>query len=705
MLDPNVKSALSCASPMPNASLGVNSTVNTEEKACFRAWAEQLIAEKKKPPVDECATYEDVAPHAYVAKVKNLLTGEAPTQQELAAVQADPKALSQLIDTWMTGPTASKFDQKLLQFFNLAFQQTDATVETLDENWVTASGQWGRVADANNRVRDVLANNIVESFGRTALAIVKEGRPFTEVVTTRRFQMTTGMIAALSYNYDRRVNDKAGGGQSYKTLGTYIKTDDVVYVKNATIPLADSFNPNSPNWMRFAHPSMNACLTAATGNPYDNDVRNAWRAFTGTYWINTTRDAGIVNNPSKCRTDMRNHNGMLSLADFQDWRWVTVREPQGNEETTKFFKLSTYRGKNVFITDTPMVGFFSTPGFWATWQTNEDNQARVTINQTLIVAFGRSFDGEDNLVPASTGGLLDAQHAAPGSECWACHKTMDPMKQLIRQSLTYTGHLQLDTKVSGVSGVFAYYGVEKPGNGIGDLGKFISEHPDFAPAWVQKLCSYANSQRCNAEDPLFKQIVANFVASNYDFRALIKELYSSPLITGAKCTPKTTADTPSVARRTHFCSTLKNRLGINDLCRMTYFGADQYGTLQTKVDRTVSMLPADGFARGAARLVTIRESNLFVSQTYESICMAAAEQLVDLSGSDYQSSNVDGSIKNLVEKLAGLPTNDPRHASMITILRDHFDEALKQPNINAKTAFQSTFMIACLSPSVTGVGF
>ena len=47
----------------------------------------------------------------------------------------------------------------------------------------------------------------------------------------------------------------------------------------------------------------------------------------------------------------------------------------------------------------PRVGFFTTPAFFGNWATNTSNQARVTINQTLIVALGRSFDDSNNTQP------------------------------------------------------------------------------------------------------------------------------------------------------------------------------------------------------------------------------------------------------------------------------------------------------------------
>src|SRR5690242_7692220 len=56
-------------------------------------------------------------PAVYVAKVKNLLTGLAATQQEIDTVAkaSDPRgALASLIDGWMKTP---QYDAKMLRFF------------------------------------------------------------------------------------------------------------------------------------------------------------------------------------------------------------------------------------------------------------------------------------------------------------------------------------------------------------------------------------------------------------------------------------------------------------------------------------------------------------------------------------------------------------------------------------------------------------
>ena len=54
------------------------------------------------------------------------------------------------------------------------------------------------------------------------------------------------------------------------------------------------------------------------------------------------------------------------------------------------------------------------------------------MNQTMIVALGKSFDDSNNTVPVSED-LLDREHAAPGTPCYGCHRTLDPMRQFFRR--------------------------------------------------------------------------------------------------------------------------------------------------------------------------------------------------------------------------------------------------------------------------------
>src|SRR5438445_13702238 len=111
---------------------------------------------------------------------------------------------------------------------------------------------------------------------------------------------------------------------------------------------------------------------------------------------------------------------------------VTVRQPSASETTTRIFDLPSFRAGADLVLRTPRVGFFTTPSFLAEWNTNDSNQARVTANQTLIVALGHGMTPQNATLPPSTN-AVDRDHAPVGSTCFACHQSLDPMRQYFRQ--------------------------------------------------------------------------------------------------------------------------------------------------------------------------------------------------------------------------------------------------------------------------------
>jgi len=99
-------------------------------------------------------------PSVYVAKVKNVLVGLPPTDDEVKAVVADPNALAGLIDGWMKLP---QYQTKMLRFFQLAFQQTQVDdVDFDDQTFPTR-------ANINRATSPLLVQNLTESFARTVL--------------------------------------------------------------------------------------------------------------------------------------------------------------------------------------------------------------------------------------------------------------------------------------------------------------------------------------------------------------------------------------------------------------------------------------------------------------------------------------------------------------------------------------------------------
>ena len=75
--------------------------------------------------------------------------------------------------------------------------------------------------------------------------------------------------------------------------------------------------------------------------------------------------------------------------DFSDWKMVTIRPPVRARPSRRSTTCPRCARRTSSCSTMPRVGFFSTPAFFANWQTNTSNQMRVTMNQTLIVGARR----------------------------------------------------------------------------------------------------------------------------------------------------------------------------------------------------------------------------------------------------------------------------------------------------------------------------
>jgi hypothetical protein len=638
-------------------------------------------------------------PTVYVAKVKNILVGLPPTDDEIAQVTADPSALGNLIDGWMAMP---EYQAKMMVFFELAFQQTQITAadftDMIPPNGLGVGGQI-----------PLLLQNLRESFARTALSSVMAGRPITDTFTTKELMMTPALMELYAFLDTRHVDDNAKITDAF-TAGfpTAHPTTTIEMVPDA-ITLAATLDPtNTTNYMHWSNPNVGKLTQYPDQTCNTNPITltaDAYSIHLLLYGTVPRHNVAKVFCPNLATTAY-----VMAPTDFTTWKMVTIRPPNAGEATTTFYDLPTLRSATELVVGTPHPGFFTTPAFGANWPTNTSNQMRVTINQTLIVATGTAIDGNDTTTMPTTTTGMDMVHTAPGSPCFGCHQVLDPTRAMLEKTYSYYYYPQSDTTLfpANAQFMFAFQNVVKPIANIDDFARTLASHPLVPTAWAQKLCYWVNSSACAADDPEFKRVVGVFGNSNLSWNALVRELLTSPIVTNTAMTRTTsvTGEIIAVSRRDHLCAALNNRLGLVDVC-----GLDaNVKRVPSTVAQIVSGLPSDGYGRGSPIPVLPNQPTLFYRAGLENICESVAAMVIDAKANPAQpnakawsSSQPDAAIADFVSTLMALTSNDPRTAPATGILRSHFDAAVKQ-GASASDALKSTFVTACLAPSSVGIG-
>lgn len=635
-------------------------------------------------------------PEVYVAKVKNLLVGQPPTADELAQVIASPDALAPLIDGWMATP---EYDQKMIVFFELAFQQTQINaadfVDIVPPNGLGAG-----------RAIPLLVQNVRESFARTVLELTKQGRPLTEAFTTHKLMMTPALMELYAFLDTRQIDDAAKISDAFAKANPGMKV--TMSTSAGPIPLADSVNPASPSFMHWYTPDL---PTLTYGDPTCNGIDpiqfnvNAQAVHALLYGEIPNHPGPSGNCPNRAGSQM---SEVVADTDFTAWKMITLRTPNAGEARTVFYDLPKLRKASELVLSTPRVGYFSTPAFAANWPTNASNQMRVTANQALIVATGTAVDGLDPTTPDTTPGL-DTDHAPANSACFTCHKQLDPTRAILSATYSWFYYPQTDPSLMREPGLFAFQNVVAPVRTIDDFAHQLASHPLVAQAWAQKLCYYVNSAPCEASDPAFTQILDAFTASGGSWTALVKALLASPITTHTAHTQtaQVQGQVVAVSRRDHLCAALNSRLGFVDICQLdSTFRNRPVSTIA----QIVSGMPSDGYGRGSTVPVLPNQPTLFYRAGLENVCAQAAAMTIDAAVAPDQpgarrwaSAQPDAAVADFVAIVMAMPAADPRAAQATAILTSHFQQAVAS-GAAAKDALRSTFVAACLSPSFIGIG-
>lgn len=665
--------------------------------------------------------FEALSAAASLRKVKNLLIGMPPTDADVAAVvKSGAAGMKTLVNSWMTdAATKSFFQAKMVGFFRNAFQQTGfIPTEDFKPQLLENGGfDFGPIGYRGDDAFARIVQNLQDSFALTAWQTVSEGKPLTDVLTTQRFMMTTALKSL--YLQIEMPNDQpySLSVQSAQKLAWKIE------YSTRDIPLTSTLDPNSPDYMVFSDlPPVTTTQNFLTPTCQGDGTVRSFSGYAQLFQrlLGFTPRYPFAASPTCWEHPSKPY---YTTSDLTDWQWVTIRALNSGEALIEPYDLPTLRTMTTLPLNLPRVGFFTTPAYLALWATNNSNQHRVTANQTLMVALGQSFTPDNLLVPLNPVGL-DSTHAVNGSQCYGCHKNLDPMRQFWGTQFDFNDRNDFLTatfagavanpRPTTKGGVFAFDNINQAGSDITGLGTILTQVVDqsdpnqsisrFAISMVQKLCYYANSSECVESDPEFRRVALAFANGTFSFQTLVAELFSSPLVTGASDT--TTFDTDgmtiSISRRDHLCAALSNRLGQSDICALAVPAPT---TAQASTLKIASSVAADAFSRGSQTPVTPSKATLFYRAASEMLCENVSALVVDAtSGGVYVSTDVTTAISGMVQNVMGYPPGDSHYASAVDILTRHYNAAKATSKTSATNALRATFALACQSPTSLIVG-
>lgn len=634
--------------------------------------------------------FEPLGPAAYGTKVKDFLTGLPLSADELTALQAGgPEALRPLLRAWRALP---EYRARLLRFFTEAFQQGQLEPDRLLDQ---LGGNVGTLA-ATERAR--LLQSLSESFARTALALVDEGRPWSETMTTRRFMLNVPLRVVLAYIDGAPFND--AGSRRTSWLVDAHPGFTARFTEARQVPLAATLDPGSPDFMVWSNPpGMRACP--------DTEYRG-----TAALRYVFERLFGRVPNCTSVES-------LFTEADWSDWQMVeiepwTAAAAGGGPPRARFWDLDGLRAARALALQAPRVGFFTTPAFFANWDTNVDNAFRVTANQTLIVGLHQSFDPEDATVPLADA-HIEGEHAEPGTACWGCHKTLDPMRDFFTHdySTHYSARTEFERLAVPLTDAGVFMAGDAPpvrGRGVATLARALAEHPDFPLAWTLKLCQHVNFGKCEPDDPALAAVARRWQAARLDFHALVEELFTSPAVTFAarSRTGEVHGALVGIANQEAYCRRLEVRLGVRDVCHQQGQSALPSAGDRTRIASLSLGLPSPGYSRGDVTPVLPASPNLFFAQSTEKMCSLLADRLVENGdASRFRVAEAEAALPALVRLFMGVPDGDARFAALVDVLARHHAAALAElgsARTAPTTALRSTFVLACASPQAVSVG-
>ena len=510
-------------------------------------------------------------------------------------------------------------------------------------------------------------DNLSEMFIRTAERIIDANEDFRTVVSTTTWEVTTIGLLALKMADNPPIRSRTGNFSK------------------------DNLNNDFTKWSRE--------------ELYNNDGdANDWRTVT------------LVHDPDSTH--------MISGPTLESSEYQTF---EAEAEANIAYLRSIPDGGTVVLR-APRVGFFTTPAFFQTWFTNADNDFRVTVNQALLVATGRTFSPGDTTALNAELTSVDPAVFPEDSDCYGCHKNLDPMRMAFLQGFdpVHTRHY-----VPGELAPpdFSFQGHSRPVSSMQTWAQALASHPNFARAWVVKLCQWATSAQCDPNDSRVVALATAFEGSGFRMNELFKRFFASSLATDTSNQEdsKQPGAHVGIARYSHFCHASRTRLlNVLEAQGRNYKSIVNLCDINDEAETLSSSIPEDTYRRGEVYLNQPTTMEPFTSVAYEGLCALAAPEIVAVNTRGiFDSTEPEETLDLLTVHVLGMPEGSERFQQRRALLQRLYDVQTTAPTcdspadlqasvdapsrscglgLTTEEALQNIWTIACQSPALTGVG-
>ena len=197
------------------------------------------------------------------------------------------------------------------RFFELAFQQTQVTAADF------ADQAYPKQIAINNTTTPLLVQNAQQSFARTMMQLIADGHPLTEGLTNTQVMMTTAMKEYYAFLDVWEVDDNGKVTDRFKQQHAGLSI--VAETAAGPIPIADTLDPSSPNYMHWYNPDVatnNATVAGCTEDP----ITFPASGVTLHYLLYGSLDGHKSSTGVQCPPTGGSATApQLTIADFADW--------------------------------------------------------------------------------------------------------------------------------------------------------------------------------------------------------------------------------------------------------------------------------------------------------------------------------------------------------------------------------------------------